>query len=108
MTGAILFNKPYHSFATFWAAVTREERQTNTILGSEQRLSRLEALTVFTKGGAYFSFDEEVRGSIEPGKLADIAVLSKDIMTVCDEEISAIEFVLTLVGREIVYRTGDV
>ena len=101
-------NKPYSPFVTFWSAVTRIERQTNTVLGPEQRLSRLEASRVLTIGGAYFSFEEDVRGSIEPGKLADMAVLSKDILTVPDEEIPTIESVMTLVGGEIVYRTDDV
>ncbi len=101
-------NKPYNPFLTIWSAVTRVERKTNIVLGPEQKLSRLEALRVFTKGGAYFSFDEEVRGSIEPGKLADIAVLSKDIMTIPDEEMPTIESALTLVGGEVVHRNGDV
>ncbi len=101
-------NKPYRPFATLWSAVTRVERQSNTVLGPAQRLSRLEALRVFTKGGAYFSFDEKIRGSIEPGKLADIAVLSRDIMTVPNEAIPTIDSVLTLVGGEVVYRRGDV
>ena len=101
-------NKPYSPFVTFWSAVTRIERQTNTVLGPEQRLSRLEALRVLTIGGAYFSFEEDFRGSVEPGKLADMAVLSKDILTVPDEEIPTIESVMTLVGGEVVYRTDDV
>ena len=59
-------------------------------------------------GGAYFSFDEDRRGSLEAGKLADIAVLSKDVTTVPDEEISTVESVLTLVGGEIVFRADEV
>jgi len=100
-------NKPYHPFATFWSAVTRIERQTDKVLGPDQRLSRLEALRVFTMGGAYFSFDERRRGSIEMGKLADIAVLTKDIMTIPDDEIPSIAADLTMVGGETVYETGS-
>ncbi|MDP6513597.1 MAG: amidohydrolase, partial [SAR202 cluster bacterium] len=74
-------NKPYNPFATLWAAVARTERQTGKVLGPDQRLSRMDALRVFTMGGAYFCFEEDRRGSIEPEKLADMAVLSDDILT---------------------------
>ena len=47
-------NKPYSPFATLWAAVARTERGTGTVLGPEQRLSRMDALRAFTMGGAYF------------------------------------------------------
>ena len=69
-------NKPYNPFVTLWSAVARQERRTGKVLGQSQRLTRLEALRVFTQGGAYFCFDEHRRGSLEPGKLADLAVLS--------------------------------
>ncbi len=58
-------------------------------------------------GSAWFSFDDDVRGSLEPGKLADLAVLSADYLTVPTEKIGDLESVLTLVGGEVVYAAGD-
>ena len=57
-------------------------------------------------GSAWFSRDENERGSLEPGKLADLAVLSKDYMTVPVDQIGGIESLLTMVGGKIVYAAG--
>ena len=69
-------NKPYNPFHTLWAAVERRERRTGAVLGPQQCLTRAQALHAFTMGGAYFCGVETQRGSLEPGKLADLAVLS--------------------------------
>ena len=100
-------NKPYNPFLTLWAAVARQERRTGETLGPSQRLSRMEALQVFTMGGAYFSFDEDCRGSLEPGKLADLAVLSDDFLDMPEEELSKLRSLLTIVGGNVVYDAGD-
>ncbi len=71
--------------------------------GPEETPSRLEALRLYTLGSAWFSRDEDKRGSLAVGKLADLAVLTKDYMTVPVEEISGIESLLTMVGGKIVY-----
>jgi predicted amidohydrolase YtcJ len=68
-----------------------------------EKPSREEALRLYTLGSAWFSFDESKRGSIEVGKLADLAVLSKDYMTIPANEIGEIESVLTMVGGRVVY-----
>ena len=99
-------NKPYSPFPTIWAAVVRQERTTNEVLGPRQVLTRMEALKAITMGGAYFSFEEERRGSLEAGKLADLAVLSDDYLTVPDDEISGLHSVLTIVGGQEVHSTG--
>jgi predicted amidohydrolase YtcJ len=75
----------------------------NAIRGPEETPSRAEALRLYTLGSAWFSFDETQRGSLEIGKLADLAVLSKDYMTVPVDQIGGIESVLTIVGGKIVY-----
>jgi predicted amidohydrolase YtcJ len=97
-------NKPYNPFVTLWSAVTRQERHTNQVLGPEQCLSRLEALRAFTLGGAYFSFDEGRRGSLEPGKLADLAVLSGGFLEIADDAIPELRSVLTMVGGKVVHQ----
>ena len=74
--------------------------------GPEQTPTREDALRAYTIGSAWFSFDEIKRGSLEPGKLADLAVLTKDYMTVQVSEIGGIESLLTMVGGKIVYAAG--
>ena len=56
--------------------------------------------------GAYASFEEEIKGTLTPGKLADITVLSKDILTIPEEEIPTTEVVYTIVGGEVKYQRG--
>jgi hypothetical protein len=74
--------------------------------GPEEIPSRLDALRFYTLGSAWFSFDDDERGSIEVGKLADLAVLSDDYMTIPVEKIGGLESVLTMVGGRVVYSAG--
>jgi len=73
------------------------------IRGPEETPSRGDALRLYTMGSAWFSHDEKTRGSLEVSKFADLAVLSKDFMTVPVEEIGGIQSLLTMVGGKIVY-----
>jgi predicted amidohydrolase YtcJ len=68
--------------------------------------NRNDALRFYTFGSAWVSHDEDVRGSLEVGKLADLAVLSKDYTTVAVDQIGSIESLLTMVGGKIVYAGG--
>jgi hypothetical protein len=68
--------------------------------------SREEALRLYTKGSAWFTRDDEKRGMLAPGRLADLAVLSKDYASVGADEIGGIESLLTMVGGRIVYASG--
>jgi len=77
------------------------------IRGSEETPDRLTALRFYTLGSAWFSFDDDVRGSLESGKLADLAVLSGDYLTAPLDEIGNLESVLTLLGGKVVYAGGD-
>src|SRR5262249_59348457 len=78
----------------------------HAIRGPEETPDRLAALRFYTLGSAWFSFDEKKRGSLEPGKYADLAVLSKDYLTIPVSDVHAIESVLTMVGGKIVYAAG--
>ncbi len=75
--------------------------------GPEETPDRLTALRFYTLGSAWFSFDDDVRGSLETGKLADLAVLSADYLTVPVAEVGNIESVLTVVGGDVVYAAGE-
>ena len=74
--------------------------------GAEEIPSRIDALKFYTLGSAWFSFDEDERGSLDVGKLADLAVLSADYLTVPVEKIGSLESVLTMVGGKVVYSSG--
>ncbi len=71
----------------------------------EETPTRENALSIYTQGSAWFAFAERERGSLEVGKLADLAVLSKDYFEVPVEEIGEIEAVMTMVGGRVVYET---
>ena len=68
-----------------------------------QRMSRMEALRSYTINAAFGAFEEGLKGSLAVGKLADITVLSQDILTVEEDLIPDTEVVYTIVGGEIVY-----
>ena len=89
--------------ASYYATVTRK-----TAAGTEffpaQKLSRIDGLKSYTLWSAYAGFEEHLKGSLVPGKLADITVLSKDITRVPDAEIRDAKVVYTIVGGKIVYQ----
>ncbi len=74
--------------------------------GPEETPTRLDALKLYTLGSAWFSFDDDVRGSLEPGKLADLAVLTADYLGVPVEQVGRIESLLTIVGGKVEYAAG--
>ena len=92
-------------FYAVWTCVTRRERTSGKVIGPDQRLSRIDALRMITSHGAWLSFEEDIKGTLTPGKFADIAVLSDDPLTVEDEALPNIHALLTLVGGKPVH--GD-
>jgi len=70
---------------------------------ASELVSREEALRLYTKGSAWFTFDDDKRGTLEPGRLADLAVLDKDYLTVPADELGSLTSLLTMVGGKIVY-----
>ena len=93
---------PYNPFTAMWAVVTRKT-QNGTVFNPEQAISREDALRMYTINNAYGSFEEEVKGSIEEGKYADLVVLSDDLLTCHEDSIKAIKPILTFVDGRIVY-----
>ena len=89
----------------FYAAVARKDMKGYTGAGwhPEQAVSRPQALKMFTLWPAYAAFEETIKGSIEPGKLADFTVLSADIMKIPETEILKTHCVMTVIGGEIVH-----
>ena len=83
-------------------AVTRLD-QTGKAYGADQAIGREEALRIYTVSGAHMSFEEATKGSLEPGKLADMVVLDRDYMTVPVEQIKDIKAMKTIVGGKVVF-----
>jgi predicted amidohydrolase YtcJ len=73
----------------------------------DQRMNRLEALRSYTINAAYAAFEEDLKGTLTPGKLADITVLSKNILAIPEEEIPTTKVEMTIVGGEVVYRAAS-
>ena len=88
--------------ASFHCSITRELPD-GSIFQPEQRLTREQALRSYTINNAFAAFEEDLKGSLTPGKLADITVLSKDIMTVPEDEIPETEIVYTIIGGKVKY-----
>jgi predicted amidohydrolase YtcJ len=88
--------------ACFYASVSRKLKD-GTVFYPDQRMSREEALRSYTWNNAYAAFEETLKGSLEPGKLADITVLSRDIMTIPEDQIPATDVVYTIVGGKIAF-----
>jgi predicted amidohydrolase YtcJ len=96
-------NIPYNPFFTVWAMVARQERTTGRVIGPGQRLDAEEALRLLTRHGAWLSFDEARKGTLEPGKLADLAVLSHDPRDTPVDELPQVRSLLTMIGGRIVH-----
>jgi len=96
-------NRPINPLHTFWVAVSRIDRITGKVIAPTQKISREDVLKAFTINGAYLTFEEGIKGSIEVGKLADLVVLSDDILTCPEQKIKEINVLSTMVGGKIVY-----
>jgi len=108
-TGAVISNgtdspvEAVDPIPSFYAAVTRKMKNGDAFY-PYQKMTREEALRSYTLNGAYAAFEENSKGSLTAGKLADITVLSKDIMTCPDDEILTAEVLYTIVGGKTAYK----
>jgi predicted amidohydrolase YtcJ len=93
----------YSPMLSLWWLITGKTVAGSSIRSPSQNLTREQALRLYTMGSAWFTFDEGRKGSIEVGKLADLAVLNADYLTVPEDQIRSLESMLTLVGGRIVY-----
>ena len=111
-TGAVVANgtdapvEDVSPIASYYATVSRRLAD-GSVFFPEQRLSRLEALKTYTINAAFAAFEEDLKGSLTVGKLADITVLSKDVMTIPEDEISSTEVAHTIVGGRVMYSRAN-
>jgi predicted amidohydrolase YtcJ len=108
-TGALICNgtdvpvEAIDPIANFYALVTRRMKNGDVFFG-DQCMTREEALRAYTINGAYAEFAEKIKGSLAPGKLADITVLSNDLLTIPEQDILNTDILYTIIGGEILYR----
>jgi predicted amidohydrolase YtcJ len=93
--------------ASYYASVTRKRIDNGMTFYPEQSMTREEALYSYTLGNAYAAFEEEIKGSLELGKLADLTILSKNLLTCSDDEIIETEVLYTIVGGKIKYQKTE-
>ncbi len=93
---------PIGPMVGLYAAVTRKG-QSGAVYGPDEALSIEKALNGYTRNGAYVTFEEDLKGTIEPGKLADMVVLSEDILTIDPERLLDVEVETTILGGRVVY-----
>ncbi len=108
-TGAVICNgtdvpvEDVSPIACFYAAVTRKTKDGSVFFG-DQKMTREQALRSYTINGAYSGFEEGLKGTLTVGKLADITVLSRDILTVPDDDIPGTGVFYTIVGGKVLYK----
>jgi predicted amidohydrolase YtcJ len=97
-------NVPVSPFLPISQAVARRSYQGGEPVAPGEALSRADALRCATINGAYLTFDEDKKGSLEPGKLADLAVLNADPLTVGEGGLAEIRALMTMVGGRVVHQ----
>jgi predicted amidohydrolase YtcJ len=98
-------NVPISLFYPVEQTIARKDFRSKQQVAPKQALSRMDALRCATLNGAYLTFDEAKKGSLEPGKFADLAVLSADPLTVAQDRISETTALMTMTGGRIVHET---
>lgn len=89
-------------FLNMYVMVTRKDPR-GVVYGAGERVTREQALRMYTSSGPYYTFEEKLKGTIEAGKLADLVVLSEDFLTVPEERIKEVRAVMTVVGGKVVW-----
>lgn len=97
----------YNPWMTLYWLVTGQTAGGTPLAAPANRLGRAEALRLHTVGSAWFSGEEDVKGRLAPGQMADLALLSKDYFAVPEDEIRTIESVLTVTAGRVVYGAGE-
>jgi hypothetical protein len=101
--GSLRSINPYNPFLGMWTTIVRQPRGADAPQHPEQTLTREQALRLYTINNAFLTFEEAYKGSLEPGKLADFAVLDRDILTCPVEQVKAIQVEATYLGGARVY-----
>ena len=101
--GSLRSINPYNPFLGMWITLTRQPRWTDQPLHPEQRITREQAIRLYTVNNAYLTFEENQKGSLEKGKLADFIVLDRDILTCPLDQVKDIQVDGTYLGGRLIY-----
>ncbi len=105
--GSLRSINPYNPFLGMWTTLRRLPRWTDRPLHAEQSLTRQQAIRLYTIHCAFLTFEEKEKGSLEAGKLADLIVLDRDILTCPIDEVKDIRVETTYLGGKQVYSHGS-
>jgi len=97
---------PYPPLWVMYHFITRDTIS-GGVFGPQERINREDALRLMTINNARLMLEEKEKGSIEPGKLADLVILSDDILTCPEERIRSMDVLLAMVGGKVVYQKSD-
>jgi predicted amidohydrolase YtcJ len=101
--GSLRSLNPYNPFLGMWTSIVRLPRGLEQPLHPQQRISRYEAIRLYTINNAYLTFEEKEKGSIETGKLADFIILDRDILECPIDQIASTQVLQTFLGGEKIY-----
>src|SRR5262249_39533630 len=105
--GSLRSVNPYNPFLAMWITLARQPRRADQPLHPEQRLSREQAIRLYTINNAFLTFEEKEKGSLERGKLADFIILKQDILACPEEALKDIEVERTYLAGRQVYISGE-
>jgi predicted amidohydrolase YtcJ len=104
--GSLRSVNPYNPFLGMWITLSRLPRRADQALHAEQKVTREQALRLYTINNAYLTFEEKEKGSLEPGKLADFVILNQDFLSCPEDEIKDITVWRTYLGGNAVYTSS--
>jgi predicted amidohydrolase YtcJ len=94
---------PYPPFVSLWASIARRTEVNNIQMGTKQKVTREEAIKMYTINGTYLTFETDIKGSLEAGKLADMVIIDRDILTCPEDDIKDTKVLATYLGGKLVY-----
>jgi len=101
--GSDVFVTPLSPWWGIWSAVVRREMQSGQVFAPEERVTVQQALTLYTRNGAYVGFEEHEKGSLESGKFADFIIVDRDVLRTPPDELKDVQVLSTYVGGKLIY-----
>ena len=94
---------PYYPFVSLWTSIARRTEVNNIQMGTKQKVTREEAIKMYTINGTYLTFESDIKGSLEAGKLADMVIIDRDILTCPEDDIKDTKVLATYLGGKLIY-----
>jgi len=96
-------NLPIGPMVGLYGAVTRKGMSSGKVYGPEEAVSMKDAIRMYTRNGAYLTWEEKAKGTLEPGRLADLVVLPEDPLSIAPEKLLNLKVDMTIVGGKVLY-----